>query len=397
MLDIRQIRENPELVQAKLDLRGAGAYDIQPILVLDSKQRELEFTRSQLQARSNEIGKLVGEKMKSGTAPDAPEINTLKTEGNDVKIQLSELEPAERELKTQITTLILQLPNLPSDTTPIGKSEDENVELRKWGDEYIPTNPQILPHWEIGEKIGILNFESSAKIAQSRFVTLLGLSASTSSACTIGCADGTMPARRRGRQTPAPLRGWKASRARARQEVHSGDGSSCFPASLFDVNRDLLRRLCPRLTRLRGGRCERDLLRRAAAPEPTYCAHPVVPRVLPSQALHARMSRSSPSRRNQPAGTGSCSRRWKSANRRSRTKRAMAADGGGIAGSIPMTASADNSGLSSKRLSASNASSNVPRSAYIIASEKSHIRGCCVRSRSGGSSLFASAIRPSLA
>ncbi len=174
MLDIRQIRENPELVQTKLDLRGAGVYNIQPILALDKQQRELESTRSKLQARSNEIGKLVGAKMGAKVDPNAPEVQTLKTEGNAVKAQLSELEPAERELKAQIHTLILQLPNLPSDNTPIGKSEDENVELRKWGDEYIPTNPQILPHWEIGEKLGILNFESSDKIAQSRFVTLIG-------------------------------------------------------------------------------------------------------------------------------------------------------------------------------------------------------------------------------
>jgi seryl-tRNA synthetase len=177
VLDIRQIRENPELVQTKLDLRGAGVYDIQPILALDQRQRELESTRSQLQARSNEIGKLVGVQMKSGIAPNAPEIQALKDEGNIVKAQLNELEPAERELKSTITTLILQLPNLPSDTTPIGKSEDDNVELRKWGDEYIPMNSEILPHWEIGEKLGILNFESSSKLAQSRFVTLIGAGA----------------------------------------------------------------------------------------------------------------------------------------------------------------------------------------------------------------------------
>jgi seryl-tRNA synthetase len=179
VLDIRQIRENPEVVQAKLDRRSAGVYDLQPILALDQQQRELEFDRSQLQARSNEIGKLVGTKMKmsQGASATSPEIQTLKDEGNAVKAQLAELEPAEREIKAQINTLILQLPNLPSDTTPIGKSEDDNIEVRKWGDEYIPTHPDLLPHWEIGEKLGIMNFESSAKLAQSRFVTLVGAGA----------------------------------------------------------------------------------------------------------------------------------------------------------------------------------------------------------------------------
>jgi seryl-tRNA synthetase len=177
VLDIRQIRENPEAVQAKLDLRGEGVYDIQPILALDKQQREIESDRSQLQARSNEIGKAVGEKIKSGTAPNSPEIQALKDEGNRIKAQLAELEPAERELKAQIETLVLQLPNLPSDSTPLGKSEEENVEIRRWGDEYIPQNPKILPHWEIGENLGILNFERSGKIAQSRFVSLLGVGA----------------------------------------------------------------------------------------------------------------------------------------------------------------------------------------------------------------------------
>ncbi|WP_448597144.1 serine--tRNA ligase [Thermoleptolyngbya sp.] len=176
MLDIKQIRENPEQVQAKLNLRGGG-YDLEPILALDQQQRELEVGRSQLQARSNEIGKLVGQKMKSGAKPDDAEVLMLKEEGNQIKAQLSDLEPKEKDIKEQLQALLLTFPNLPSDETPIGNSEAENVEIRRWGDEYIPTNSNILPHYEIGEKLGILNFERSVKIAQSRFVTLLGAGA----------------------------------------------------------------------------------------------------------------------------------------------------------------------------------------------------------------------------
>lgn len=175
MLDIKQIRENPQAVQERLNSRGD--YDIQPILQLDRQQRELEGKRSRLQARSNEIGKLVGQKIKSGTSPQAPEIEQLREEGNSIKTQLSLLEPQERELKAQIETLLLALPNLPAQSTPIGKSESENVEVRRWGDEFIPQNANILPHWEIGEKLNIFNFERSAKVAQSRFVTLIGAGA----------------------------------------------------------------------------------------------------------------------------------------------------------------------------------------------------------------------------
>ncbi|MEB3149090.1 MAG: serine--tRNA ligase [Sphaerospermopsis sp.] len=176
MLDIKQIRENPQLIQKKLNSRG-GKYDIQPILDLSQKQRELELERNELQARSNEIGKLVGQKVKTGISPQSEEIISLKEEGNLVKTKLSDLEPEEKELKGQIEQLLLALPNLPSDSTPIGESEDDNPEIRRWGDEYKPQNPNILPHWEIGEKLGILNFERAVKIAQSRFVNLIGAGA----------------------------------------------------------------------------------------------------------------------------------------------------------------------------------------------------------------------------
>lgn len=171
MIDLKQLRENPEQFQARL--RKRGDFDLTSVLELDRQQREIEAKRSQLQARSNEIGKLVGQKMKSGSAQDS-EIQALRDEGNQVKAQLGELEPQEKELKAQIEAILLTIPNLPSDSTPVGKDETENVEVRRWGDQYLPQNPNILPHWEIGEKLGIMNFERSVRIAQSRFVTLLG-------------------------------------------------------------------------------------------------------------------------------------------------------------------------------------------------------------------------------
>lgn len=178
MLDLKQIRENPQNVQELLDRRGVGQYDLQPILELNQRQRELETSRSQLQARSNEIGKLIGQKIREGTSPDAPEIQAMREEGNEVKAKLSGIEPQEKDLKAEIDAILLSIPNLPSESTPIGKSEEENVEVRRWGDEYLPPpDAKILPHWEIGEKLGILNFERAVKVAQSRFVSLVGAGA----------------------------------------------------------------------------------------------------------------------------------------------------------------------------------------------------------------------------
>ena len=178
MLELKQIRDNLSLIEEKLKARSSTAQyseTLQTILKLDQQQRELEVTRTQLNARSNAIGKLVGQK--SRQEGNSEEVAALKIEGQEIKNQVSELDPQEKEIKTQLRNLLLQLPNLPSDSTPIGKDERENVEIRRWGDEYLPTNVNILPHWEIGEKLGILDTKKAVKVAQSRFVSLMGAGA----------------------------------------------------------------------------------------------------------------------------------------------------------------------------------------------------------------------------
>lgn len=176
MLDLKQIRENLEVVQSLLLRRNAEGYDLESILDLDEQQRDLESNRILLQQRSNEIGKLIGQKIKEGSDPNGLEIAALKEEGNELKTKLSNSE-AEKELKAKIEAKLLELPNLPDPSTPMGKNETENVEVRRWGDEYLPQNSPILPHWEIGEKLGIIDFERAVKVAQSRFVTLTGAGA----------------------------------------------------------------------------------------------------------------------------------------------------------------------------------------------------------------------------
>jgi seryl-tRNA synthetase len=176
VLDLRQIRTNPDFCQAALNLRG-DRYDLQELLNLDHQQRELETERSHLQARSNDIGKQVGQLMKGGATADSAEILALKEEGNAIKANLSHLEPQEREIKSEIERLLLTLPNFPDESSRSGSSESDNQEVRRWGDEFLPQGKDLLPHWEIGEKRGILNFERSTRIAQSRFVTLMGAGA----------------------------------------------------------------------------------------------------------------------------------------------------------------------------------------------------------------------------
>ena len=174
MLDIKLVRSQPEQVQSRLNSRGKS-FDISRLVELEQEVRNLETRRSQLQAESNEIGKQVGIKMKSG-APEE-EIQALKARSPEIKQQLAELEPKEKSLREESNSILMTLPNLPSETTPIGVNENENVEVRRWGDEYKTTRTDILPHWEIGEKLGILNFDRAVKISQARFVNLIGVGA----------------------------------------------------------------------------------------------------------------------------------------------------------------------------------------------------------------------------
>ncbi len=177
MLDLKLIRENPQAVQESLNLRGGNYVNRADFAIRQTAAGVGRQKRSQLQARSNEIAKLIGQKRKSGLT-----LGSSRSSGTASRRQRSRhrIEPTastEKDLKAQIEALLLPLPNLPSPSTQIGKNEEENVEIRRWGDEYIPQNPGILPHWEIGEKLGIINFERAVKIAQPRFVSLMGAGA----------------------------------------------------------------------------------------------------------------------------------------------------------------------------------------------------------------------------
>jgi seryl-tRNA synthetase len=176
VLDIKLIRDNPQAIREQLARRGE-TYDLTPLDALDRQRRELETERSQLQARSNEIGKAIGQKMKSGADPQSDDIQSLKVEGNQLKRQLAELEPQEKEISRQLNVLLLSFPNLPSLSTPDGDNENDNVEVRRWGDEYKPSREGILSHIDIGEEMGIIVSDRAVKVAQSRFIALIGAGA----------------------------------------------------------------------------------------------------------------------------------------------------------------------------------------------------------------------------
>ncbi|WAS04897.1 serine--tRNA ligase [Gloeomargaritales cyanobacterium VI4D9] len=173
MLDLKLIREQPLQVAERLATRH-GEVDLQPILDLDEQVRSLEKQRSRLQAESNDIGKQVGQLLRSGGAETT--LADLRQRGQELKQILANLEQQERELRQKLEALLLQLPNLPAPDVPVGKDENQNIERSRWGDEY-KSKIDVLPHWEIAEKLRLFETERATKIAQSRFVTLWGAGA----------------------------------------------------------------------------------------------------------------------------------------------------------------------------------------------------------------------------
>ena len=165
MLDIRIIREKPEWVKERLKTRGEN-YPIDEILFLDKKRRELiqrvENLRHIRREKSKKIGKLKREKREEEAKNIAEEVKSL---GEELKTLEAELKKVEDDFKKKLSLI----PNIPHESVPIGKDETENVVIKRWGDlpkfEFEPK-----PHWEIGEALGILDFERASKITGSRFV-----------------------------------------------------------------------------------------------------------------------------------------------------------------------------------------------------------------------------------
>jgi seryl-tRNA synthetase len=118
----------------------------------------------------------VGELIRSGEAPHSPAVQTLRDQGNRLKQQVGVLEEEEKSLEARLRDDLLALPNLPSPLCPQGRSEADNVELRRWGSPRLAAagEPALDEHWQIAERLGLLDTERSVRIAQSRFVTLLG-------------------------------------------------------------------------------------------------------------------------------------------------------------------------------------------------------------------------------
>lgn len=169
MLDINLIREKPDYVKERLSTRDKSFVElIDKVLELDLKRREvireLESLRAERNSKSKEIGIL--KKQGKDTKPIEEEVRALKEK---IEVYENELSQVEGELKD----IMLRIPNLPHESVPFGEDESQNVEVRRWGKpREFSFEPK--PHWEIGERLGIFDFERASKLSGSRFVVLKG-------------------------------------------------------------------------------------------------------------------------------------------------------------------------------------------------------------------------------
>ena len=171
MLDQKLIREDPTFVEKKLSRRGK-TFELSNLhqLTLNIKETDIELTN--LQSESKKLSKLIGEiyQQNNDSAPD--DFNKMKDQANNLKAKISNLEIKKRDLNKEILNELLKLPNFPSDKSPSGNDESQNVEIKKWGNPTIVNNQKS--HWEIGENLNLFDSKRSSKISKSRFITLIG-------------------------------------------------------------------------------------------------------------------------------------------------------------------------------------------------------------------------------
>jgi seryl-tRNA synthetase len=172
MLDLTFVRDNLPVVEEKLRQRGMDpAAVLQDFGTLDGERRqaitEAETTKARRNRASEEIAKL----KKAGQDADA-----LMAETKEMRGKIQELEKAAADYETRLRQILAGIPNLPSDSVPVGKTADDNVEVRRWGSppkfDFAPK-----PHWELGEQLGVLDLERAVKLSGARFAVYWDLGA----------------------------------------------------------------------------------------------------------------------------------------------------------------------------------------------------------------------------
>ena len=172
MLSIELIRNEADAVRAALVRRAEDDDCLDQILLLDAQRRAAITQGDELRARRNQVSRAIGQARSQGQPPPDDVVAEMRAVGQ----QISALEDTVRALDAQINAAMLELPNLPHASVPDGAGETANIVLCHWGD--LPSydfEPQ--PHWDLAERLGIIDFQRGVKLAGSRFYTLHGYGA----------------------------------------------------------------------------------------------------------------------------------------------------------------------------------------------------------------------------
>jgi seryl-tRNA synthetase len=171
MLDIRKVRENPEEVAKALKKKNF-IFDAAGFVALDAKRKLADVLSQSLQADKKKSSKKIGQLVGQGLSVDEAKLKVAEEVAN-IDDQLKSAVDEAKDIQDQISALLMSVPNIPNDNVPEGKDEEDNVEVRVWGD------PVVLPfeakdHVDLGQIIGELSFELAAKITGSRFSVMQG-------------------------------------------------------------------------------------------------------------------------------------------------------------------------------------------------------------------------------
>lgn len=170
MLDLKFVRENPEVVEEAIKKRG-GQVSLDQILALEKQRRQLLQEVEQLRNRRNVVSETIAQKKRAGE-----DVQDLIEQMRVVSQQIKELDDRLKAVEEDIQKALLNIPNIPHPSVPVGQSSEDNVEVRRWGEpRRFSFEPK--PHWEIAEKLGILDFERAGKVSGARFTFYRGLGA----------------------------------------------------------------------------------------------------------------------------------------------------------------------------------------------------------------------------
>ncbi|MGE7307904.1 serine--tRNA ligase [Priestia megaterium] len=171
MLDLKFLRANFNEVKEKLKFRGEDLTDLGRFEELDAKRRELIAQTEELKSKRNEVSQQIAQLKR-----EKQDADHLIVEMREVGDRVKQLDEELRSVEEELERLLLSIPNVPHESTPVGETEDDNVEVRKWG-EIKQFDFEPKPHWDLGTDLNILDFERASKVTGSRFVFYKGLGA----------------------------------------------------------------------------------------------------------------------------------------------------------------------------------------------------------------------------